>query len=341
MKARDSTFYRSSQALEKNREKERHHWEDAGPTDSREQPKQNAAEQKEDGEVLADQAATEDVDALLDEMESTASALAHRLDIVKVNDLIDGIYGSVARLNAVGLLPVVCSACGIKLEAVIGAKLDSMQQHLDQDHQLNAVHLFAHAFQSGIQIKVHNTEIVGWFAKRCKIATLNKIAEGHVPCIQMVSSPESDQSSTQEVRQSNHQWLRDDVNTFIDTLYLKHTPQKEEHEEQEVTAIEPLLEELQTLNNHHNIDKAALLLDFQSYEEYRKDFEHNLKDDKVIGDWCAQFEQKEFFSEGRFQSLVAVLCVALDRWKNFYPRNAQILTVLPAYPKEDPLSDRD
>ena len=221
VKARGSTFYRSSQALEKNCEKERHHWEDAGPTDSSEQPKQNAAEQKEDGEVLADQATTEDVDTLLDEIESTASALAHRLDIVRVNDLIDGIYGSVARLNVVGLLPVVCSACGIKLEAVIGAKLDSMQQHLDQDHQLNAVHLFAYALQSGIQIKVHDTEIVGWFAKRCKIATLNKIVEGHVPCIQMDSSLESDQASTKEVRQSNHQWLRDDVNTFIDALYLK------------------------------------------------------------------------------------------------------------------------
>ena len=43
VKARDSTHYRSSKALEKNRKKERHHWEDAGPTDSREQPKQNAA----------------------------------------------------------------------------------------------------------------------------------------------------------------------------------------------------------------------------------------------------------------------------------------------------------
>ena len=219
----------------------------------REQPKQNAAEQKEDVEVLADQATTEDVDTLIDEIDSTASVLAHQLD-----------NGSVARLNAVGLLPVVRSACGIKLEAVIGAKLDSMQQHLDQDYQLNAVHLFAYALQSGIQIKVHDTEIVGWFAKQCKIATLNKIVEGHsAPCIQMDSLPQSDQASTKEVRQSNNQRLRDDVNTFIDALYLKH----EEHEEQEVTALEPLLEELQTLNNHHNIDRAALLLDFQSYEK--------------------------------------------------------------------------
>lgn len=237
------------------------------------------------------------------------------MDIVRVNDL-NGIYGSVARLNAVGLLSVVCSACGIKLEAVIGAKLDSMQQHLDQDHQLNAVHLFAYALQSGIQIKVHDTEIVGWFAKRCKIATLNKIVEGHhVPCIQMDSSPESDQASTKEVRQSNDQWLRDDVNTFIDALYLKHSPQKEEHEEQEVTALEPLLEELQTLNNHHNIDRAALLLDFQSYEKYRKDFEHKLKDNEAISDWCEKFGQERYFSEERFLRLVAVLCVALDRCK--------------------------
>lgn len=64
VKARDSTLYRSSKALEKNRKKERHHWEDAGPTDSREQPKQNA-EQKEDGEVLAEPRPRTSIDCLM------------------------------------------------------------------------------------------------------------------------------------------------------------------------------------------------------------------------------------------------------------------------------------